>query len=48
MLTLKKMAEEAGLLTPLYTVTGWGYAAIAEKESLPVSAAYAFPSWGRF
>lgn len=47
MLTLKKIAEEAGLLTPLYTATGWGYAAIAEKESLPVSAAYAFPSWGK-
>ncbi|MET0392995.1 MAG: beta-galactosidase [Chitinophagaceae bacterium] len=46
MLTLKKTAEEAGLVTPLYTATGWGYAAIAEKESLPVSAAYAFPSWG--
>jgi hypothetical protein len=46
MLTLKKMAQEAGLVTPLYTATGWGYAAIAEKESLPVSAAYAFPSWG--
>lgn len=47
MLTLKKTAEEAGLITPLYTATGWGYAAIAEKESLPVSAAYAFPSWGK-
>lgn len=46
MLTLKKIAREAGLITPLYTATGWGYAAIAEKESLPVSAAYAFPSWG--
>lgn len=46
MLTLKKIAQEAGLVTPLYTATGWGYAAIAEKESLPVSAAYAFPSWG--
>jgi beta-galactosidase len=46
MLTLKKIAQEAGLIAPLYTATGWGYAAIAEKESLPVSAAYAFPSWG--
>lgn len=46
MLTLKKVAQEAGLITPLYTATGWGYAAIAEKESLPVSAAYAYPSWG--
>lgn len=47
MLTLKKMALKAGLITPLYTATGWGFAAIAEKESLPVSAAYAFPSWGK-
>lgn len=46
MLSLKEIAQEAGLITPLYTATGWGYAAIAEKESLPVSAAYAFPSWG--
>lgn len=47
MLTLKKIAQEAGLVTPLYTATGWGYAAIAEKGSLPVSAAYAYPSWGK-
>ena len=47
MQTLKKLAQAAGLITPLYTATGWGYAAIAEKGSLPVSAAYAFPSWGK-
>jgi len=47
MATLKQTAKEAGLNVPLYTATGWGYAAIVEKGSLPVSAAYAYPSWGK-
>ncbi|WP_153799282.1 beta-galactosidase [Foetidibacter luteolus] len=46
MRTLKQIAKEAGLDVPLYTATGWGYAAIVDKGSLPVSAAYAYPSWG--
>jgi beta-galactosidase len=46
MATLKKLALESGLQVPLYTATGWGYAAIVEGGSVPVTAAYAYPSWG--
>lgn len=46
MATLKKLAKEAGLDVPIYTATGWGYAAIVKDGSLPVTAAYAYPSWG--
>jgi len=42
---LKEMAIEADLLAPIYTATGWGYAAIIENETLPVTAAYAYPNW---
>lgn len=45
MKTLKKLAVDAGLIAPLYTATGWGYATIIEKESLPVMSAYAYPYW---
>jgi beta-galactosidase len=46
MATLKTLAREAGLDVPIYTATGWGYAAIVKDGSLPVTAAYAYPSWG--
>ena len=39
------MAIKAGLVAPLYTATGWGYATIVEKGSIPVMAGYAFPFW---
>ncbi|WP_417444500.1 beta-galactosidase [Joostella sp.] len=42
---LKKLANNAGIITPLYTVTGWGNAAIIPGESLPVTAAYPYPTW---
>lgn len=42
---LKKMAIDAGLVVPLYTATGWGYAALVENEMLPVQAAYPYPTW---
>ncbi|MBK0383625.1 beta-galactosidase [Pedobacter sp. SD-b] len=42
---LKQLAIKAGIQTPLYTATGWGNAAIIEKGSLPVTAAYAYPTW---
>ncbi|MCK5462256.1 MAG: beta-galactosidase, partial [Bacteroidales bacterium] len=42
---LKALALKAGLTVPLYTATGWGYAAIIENETLPVAAAYPFPTW---
>ncbi|WP_204273662.1 beta-galactosidase [Draconibacterium mangrovi] len=43
--TLKKMAIEEGMIAPLYTVTGWGMAAILENETIPVGAAYPYPFW---
>ncbi|MBL7794340.1 MAG: beta-galactosidase [Saprospiraceae bacterium] len=42
---LKTLAEKAGMITPLYTATGWGYAAIIPNESIPVTSAYAYPFW---
>ncbi len=43
--TLKKLALKAGLITPIYTATGWGFATIVEKGSIPVMAGYAYPFW---
>ena len=45
MQTLKEMAKKAGLDAPLYTATGWGFASIVEKGSIPVSSGYAYPTW---
>lgn len=45
MRVLKALAQQAGINTPLYTATGWGNAAIIPHESLPVTSAYAYPSW---
>ncbi len=45
MKVLKSLAEKAGIIAPLYTATGWGNAAIIPNESLPVTAAYAYPFW---
>ncbi|WP_373518777.1 beta-galactosidase [Pricia sp.] len=42
---LKSLAQKAGIETPLYTATGWRNAAIIPNESLPVTAAYAYPTW---
>ena len=42
---LKELAIKAGMVTPLYTATGWGNAAIIANESIPVTAAYAYPFW---
>lgn len=42
---LKSLAEKNGLKVPLYTATGWGNAAVIENETLPVTAAYAYPGW---
>lgn len=46
MRTLKKMAEDRGMITPIYTVTGWGNAAVLGNEAIPVTAAYPYPVWG--
>ena len=43
--TLKKFALKAGLIAPIYTATGWGFATIVEKGSIPVMAGYAYPFW---
>ncbi len=42
---LKAIAQKYGMITPLYTATGWGNAAIVPQGSLPVSAGYAYPFW---
>lgn len=47
MKTLKKMAEEARIQTPLYTATGWGNAAVIGEEAIPVTAAYTYPFWAK-
>ena len=45
MRTLLQMAKDAGIITPFYTATGWGNAAVIEGESIPVTAAYTYPTW---
>lgn len=45
MKVLKSLAVGAGMDVPLYTATGWGNAAIIPNESVPVTAAYAYPTW---
>jgi beta-galactosidase len=45
MQTLKEMAKKAGMEAPIYTATGWGFASIVEKGSIPVSGGYAYPTW---
>ena len=42
---LKEIALEEGMIVPLYTVTGWGMAAVLENEAIPVTAAYPYPFW---
>lgn len=43
--TLKRLARKHGVDVPLYTATGWGNAAIVERGSIPVTAAYPYPFW---
>ena len=45
MRTLKQMAQEAGIITPFYTATGWGNAAVIPGETIPVTAAYTYATW---
>lgn len=42
---LKSLSQSAGIDVPIYTATGWGNAAIIPDESIPVTAAYAYPFW---
>lgn len=45
MRTLKAMAEKHGIITPIYTATGWGNAAVIGNEAIPVTSAYTYPFW---
>ncbi|MHA7964205.1 beta-galactosidase [Paenibacillus sp. CAU 1782] len=45
MRNLKTMAEEAGLVTPIYTSTGWDNAPLLEDEVLPLYGGYAYTPW---
>ena len=48
LMTLKKMARDAGMDVPLYTITGWGSGGQAPYgELLPFSGAYADGFWDR-
>lgn len=45
MRTLLQMAKDAGIITPFYTATGWGYAAVIDNKAIPVTSAYTYPFW---
>lgn len=45
MRALKKIAQEEGIITPFYTCTGWGGAAAALDEMMPLWGGYAFWPW---
>ncbi len=47
MRTLKRLAQEAGFLVPLYTATGWGGGNVVDGEMLPVMGGYADAPWDR-
>jgi len=46
-LRLRKIAHDAGLDAPFYTVTGWDGAAIPSRDVLPVFSGYADGFWWR-
>lgn len=45
MMSLKRLAIEAGLVVPLYTATGWGGGNVVDGEMLPVMGGYADAPW---
>ncbi|MBO4665305.1 MAG: beta-galactosidase [Paludibacteraceae bacterium] len=45
MRTLLRLAQEAGIITPFYTATGWGNAAVIDNKAIPVTSAYTYPFW---
>lgn len=45
MATLKALAASKGIKAPLYTATGWGYAAIMHNECVPVTSCYPYNWW---
>ena len=46
-LTLKHLAQEAGIYVPLYTMTGWGPAAVPQDEVIPLFGGYPDAFWNR-
>lgn len=42
---LKELALEAGLIAPIYSITGWGNAPVPEDEVLPLYGGYAYTPW---
>ncbi len=46
-LTLKRLAQEAGIDVPLYTMTGWGPAQVPEDEVIPLFGGYPDAFWNR-
>lgn len=45
MRTLYRMAQAEGIITPFYTATGWGNAAVLDNKAIPVTSAYTYPFW---
>ena len=45
LLTLKKIAKSCGIDVPMWTATSWGRATTLEKEGLPVTSCYPYPTW---
>ncbi|MFI7702653.1 beta-galactosidase [Nonomuraea sp. NPDC049480] len=45
LLTLKRMAKEAGIDAPLWTATGWGHARLPPAEVIPLFGGYAEAAW---
>lgn len=45
LLTLKRIAQDAGFDVPLWTVTGWGRADIPRDEFLPLYGGYSEAAW---
>ena len=45
MRSLLTLAKKAGIMTPFYTATGWGNAAVIDNKAIPVTAAYTYPTW---
>lgn len=48
MRTLLKMAQAEGIITPFYTATGWGNAAVIDNCAIPVTSAYTYPFWENY
>ena len=45
MLALKRILQEAGIVTPFYTTTAWGGAVTPVEEALPLWGGYSYQPW---